>query len=696
MSFQDKASFIWSVADLIRGPYKPNQYGKVILPLTVLRRLDCLLEPTRDQVRAKFDELKRKDMSPQAIEPILNRAAAPPGWPKARSFLLHNTSKLDFKRLKDDPNNIARNLTQYIKGFSPKAREIFEHFGFSEHIEKLDKANRLYLVVARFADIDLHPDIVRNIEMGYIFEELIRKFSEAANETAGDHFTPREVIRLMVNILFDPDGEVLRKQGAVRTLFDPACGTGGMLSVAEEYLAELNPDATLEVFGQDYNDESYAICGSDMLIKGQNIEHIVFGNSFTEDGFDGEQFDYLLANPPFGVEWKPEEDMIRAEHDRQGGRFDAGLPRINDGSLLFLQHMISKMKPIKSKKANGGSRIAIVFNGSPLFTGDAGSGESNIRRWIIENDWLEAIIALPNQLFYNTGIYTYIWIVTNRKAPQRRGKVQLINAIKFYGKMRKSLGNKRNEISEDQIADITRIYGEFQHDDTRELEVDGELQRTFVSKVFDNEDFGCRKITIERPLRLNFAVTDERLARVQEAKPFLKLATSKKRKDTKAAQAEVEAGRKQQEAILNALGTLEGEGVVKDREAFSKAMKSAFKQADLKVPAALFKAILMALAERDDTAEVCIDAKGAPEPDPELRDYENVPLKEDIAEYMEREVLPHVPDAWVDESKTKIGYEINFNRYFYTYTPPRPLEEIETDLKLIEAEIAGMLAEVTE
>lgn len=682
MNFNDKVAFIWSVADLLRGPYRPNQYGKVILPLTVLRRLDCLLEPTRKKVLEKQEELKRKGMSPQAIEPILNRTAAPSGWPKDRPFLVHNTSRFDFQRLKEDPNHIARNLAQYIKGFSSDVRRIFEHFGFAEHIEKLDKANRLYLVVSRFADIDLHPGAVTNTEMGYIFEELIRKFSEAANETAGDHFTPREVIRLMVNLLFEEDGEALTKKGIVRTLFDPACGTGGMLSVAEEYLAELNPDAKLEVFGQDYNDESYAICGSDMLIKGQNIEHIVFGDSFTEDGFPGERFDYMLANPPFGVEWKPEEDIIRQEHDRKGGRFDAGLPRINDGSLLFLQHMISKMKPIDPKKPNGGSRIGIVFNGSPLFTGDAGSGESNIRRWIIENDWLEAIIALPDQLFYNTGIYTYLWIVTNRKERGRRGKIQLVDGTSFFKKMRKSLGNKRNEVCDGQRDDITRLYGQL---------VDGEHVR-----VFDNADFGYQRITVERPLRLNFAVDDERLARVQEAAAFAALATSRKRKDTKAAQAEIEAGRREQEAILATLRTLAGQGVVRNREAFSEQMKAAFKKADLKVPAALFKAILMALAERDETAEVCTDAKGNPEPDPELRDYENVPLKEDIGAYMQREVLPHVPDAWVDESKTKIGYEINFNRYFYKYSPPRPLEEIEADLKRIEGEIAGMLAEVTE
>jgi len=484
----------------------------------------------------------------------------------------------------------------------------------------------------------------------------------------------------MVNLIFLPDGDILTTKGIVKTLFDPACGTGGMLSVAEGYVRELNPDARLEVFGQDYNAQAYAVCGSDMMIKGQNIDHIRFGDSFTNDYMAGKKFDYMLANPPFGVEWKPEADFIKREHEEQGfgGRFGAGLPRINDGSLLFLQHMIDKMK----NRKEGGTRLAIVFNGSPLFTGGAGSGESEIRRWIIENDWLEAIVALPDQLFYNTGISTYLWIVTNRKASSRKGKVQLIDATSFFKKMRKSLGNKRHEVCEDQRDEITRLYGN--------------LDENEHVRIFDNDDFGYRRITVERPLKLNFAVTEERLSRVKKAKPFTNLATSKKRKDTKAAKAEIAEGIKLQKAILSALESLDLKNVVKNREEFVEMMSGAFKEAGIKVPAALFKAILMALAERDETADICTDSKGNPEPDPELRDYENVPLKKDVDEYMKREVLPHVPDAWIDESKTKIGYEINFNRYFYKYTPPRPLEEIEADLKKIEKEIADMLAEVTE
>ena len=668
-NFGEKVSFIWSVADLLRGPYRPNQFKDVMLPLTVLRRLDCVLEPTKDEVLNRMKKLEGGKV--KNVEPILCRVTGVP---------FYNTSRYTFEKLKGDPNNIAANLTNYIKGFSARAREIIEHFGFEDHIAKLDKADRLYLVIQRFSQIDLHPERVSNIEMGYIFEELIRRFNEASNEEAGDHFTPREVIRLMVNLLFMPDSDVLTTRGIVKTLYDPACGTGGMLSVAEDYVRELNPDAQLEVFGQDYNSQSYAICGSDMMIKGQNIDHIAFGDSFTDDHFPRHKFDYMLANPPFGVEWKPEESAIRREHEEQGfgGRFGAGLPRINDGSLLFLQHMISKMKDPKE----GGTRLGIVFNGSPLFTGAAGSGESEIRRWIIENDWLEAIVALPDQLFYNTGIFTYLWIVTNRKEPSRRGKIQLVDATSFFKKMRKSLGNKRNEICDEQRDEITRLYGQF---------AEGEHVR-----IFDNADFGYQRITVERPLRLNFAVTDERLARLREAPAFANLATSRKRKDTKAAQTEIEEGRRQQEAILEALQTLAALGVVKNRDIFANTMQAAFKKAGLKVPAALQKTILMALAERDETADICTDAKGNPEPDPDLRDYENVPLKESIDDYMKREVLPHVPDAWVDHSKTKIGYEINFNRYFYKYTPPRPLEEIEADLKKIEGEIADMLAEVTE
>ena len=668
-NFSEKVSFIWSVADLIRGPYRPNQYKDIMLPLTVLRRLDCVLESTKEEVLQKQKQLSGGKV--KNMDPILCRLTGVP---------FYNTSRFSFNKLKGDPNNVAPNLINYIKGFSSRAREIIDHFGFEEHIAKLDKADRLFLVVSKFCTIDLHPDHVTNIEMGYIFEELIRRFNEASNEEAGDHFTPREVIQLMVDLLFMSDDETLTQKGIVKTLFDPACGTGGMLSVAEAYMRAHNPDGSLEVFGQDYNDQAYAICGSDMMIKGQDIAHIAFGNSFTEDHFHNKKFDYMLANPPFGVEWKPEADTIKCEHEEQGfgGRFGPGLPRINDGSLLFLLHMISKMKD----PTQGGTRLAIVFNGSPLFTGSAGSGESEIRRWIIENDWLEAVVAMPDQLFYNTGISTYLWIVTNRKNPSRRGKIQLVDGTTFFKKMRKSLGNKRNEICEDQRADITRLYGDYKH-----------VEQV---RIFDNNDFGYRRITVERPLRLNFQVNEERLNRLKETNAFTNLATSKKRKDTKAAEAEIAQGKAFQQSILSALDIFTDNGTIKSRKTFSDLLKKVFKESDLKIPAPLFKAILMALSERDEEADICTDSKGNPEPDSDLRDFENVPLKEDVDEYMQREVLLHVPDAWIDESKTKIGYEINFNRYFYKYTPPRPLEEIEADLKKIEQEIADMLSEVTE
>ncbi|MEA2034900.1 MAG: class I SAM-dependent DNA methyltransferase [Euryarchaeota archaeon] len=672
-NFNEKVSFIWSVADLLRGPYRPNQYKDVMLPLTVLRRLDCVLEPTKDEVIKKYKNLENSKLTDP--EGILNRIAG-------QSF--HNTSPFTFEKLKGDPDNIAANLTQYIKSFSSHAREIIEHFGFEEHIDKLEKADRLYQVVAKFCEIDLHPDKVSNIEMGYIFEELIRRFNEASNEEAGDHFTPREVIRLMVNLIFAPDNDTLTTKSIVKTLYDPAAGTGGMLSVSEEYLRELNPDGMLEVFAQDYNPHSYAICGSDMMIKGQSLDNIRFGDSFTNDYFSDKKFDYMLANPPFGVEWKPQQNVIKKEHDEQGygGRFGAGLPRINDGSFLFLQHMISKMKDL----GEGGTRLAIVFNGSPLFTGAAGSGESDIRKWIIESDWLDAVVALPDQLFYNTGISTYLWVVTNRKEKHRRGRIQLIDATGFFLKMRKSLGNKRNEIGDgrygkaDHIGEITRLYGDF---------TDGDYV-----KIFDNTDFGYQRITVERPLRLNFVVNEERLEKVREVKQFVSLATSKKRKDKEEAEAEITEGKKMQQSILDALDTISLNCLVKNRDEFTKLMKKAFLDSGLKIPGALFKAILMALSEQDGTADICTDKNGNPEPDPKLRDYENVPLKEDVGSYMSREVLPHVPDAWVDESKTKTGYEINFNRYFYKYTPPRPLEEIEAELKGIEREIAEMLEEM--
>jgi type I restriction enzyme M protein len=511
----------------------------------------------------------------------------------------YNTSKLDFPRLLGDPAQIAENLTEYIRSFSPNARDVLERFKFGDQIEKLDESNLLFQVVQQFASVDLHPEVVPNHMMGSIFEELIRRFAEQSNETAGEHFTPREVIRLMVDVLFVEDGELLGKKGILKTLYDPACGTGGMLSVAEEHLRARFPGARLEVFGQELNDESYAICRADMMIKGQEADNIARGNSFSEDGHADRKFDYMLSNPPFGVEWKKVQGVIEKEAKLgHQGRFGAGLPRINDGSLLFLQHMLSKRKPLDPHKGTGGSRLAVVFNGSPLFTGDAGSGESEIRRWIIENDWLEAILALPDQLFYNTGISTYIWVLTNRKEKPRKGKVQLIDARQFYVKMRKSLGNKRNKIGDkdegepDQIGEITRIFGNFRDGETRQFTVDGREKTLVVSKVFDNADFGFHKITVERPLRLNFQASEERIKRLDDESGFRNLATSNKKSET-ARREEIAAGEKRQEAIrefLRALGKATGGKVFKDRAAFLAELTALARKTDVRLTSAELKA----------------------------------------------------------------------------------------------------------
>jgi type I restriction enzyme M protein len=654
---RNHASLIWSVADKLRGVYKQSEYGRVILPLVVLRRLDCVLEPTKADVLARATKLKGRV---ENVAPVLESVAG-------EQF--YNTSPLDFRRLLDDPANVAGNLRSYIAGFSPSAREVIEKFGFDTQIVRLERANLLYLVVSQFADVDLHPNAVSNLEMGYLYEELVRRFSELSNETAGEHFTPREVIRLMVNLLFVEDEDVLTKRGIVKTLFDPACGTGGMLSIAEDYLRELNPAARLEVFGQELNEETYAMCRSDMMLKGQDASHIVQGNSFDDDGHRGRTFDYMLANPPFGVEWKSVERFVKDERERLGfrGRFGAGLPAINDGSFLFLQHMISKMKPT----AEGGSRLAIVFNGSPLFTGAAGSGPSEIRRWIIENDWLEAVVALPDQLFYNTGISTYFWVVTNRKSAERRGKVQLVDARELWVKMRKSLGEKRKAISPEQIEEITRLYGTY--------EENGQV------KIYRNDQFGYQRITVERPLRLRYSGDGAR-ERLETSKAFAKL------------------GDEQREGLLGVVGALGALSTTDRAEAHAAAATT-----NGTVSKAEEKALLEALVVRDT------EAPALDESDPELRDQENVPLpdepvtfesdpsallgsepcRHEVEKYMAAEVLPYVPDAWVDHAKTKIGYEIPFTRHFHKYVPPRPLEEIDEEIRALEEEIHELLGEVT-
>ena len=574
------SSFIWAVADLLRGDYRQSDYGKVILPFTVLRRLDCVLDSTKPAVLAELAAKEKLGVNPA---PFLSRITG-------RQFF--NASPLDLKKLLGDPTHVATNLFAYIQGFSPEVRDIFEHFEFQTQIERLSKAGLLYQVTEKFCQIDLHPDKVSNADMGTVFEELIRKFAELSNETAGEHFTPREVIRLMVNLLFVEDDEVLAKPGVVRTLYDPTAGTGGMLSVAGEYLHEHNPKASLAVYGQELNPESYAICKADMLIKGQDVANIVFGNTLSDDGHPTKTFDYMLSNPPFGVEWKKVEREVRKEHQDKGfaGRFGPGLPRVSDGSMLFLLHLISKMRPA----TEGGSRFGIVLNGSPLFTGGAGSGESEIRRYVLENDLLESIVGLPTDMFYNTGIATYVWILSNRKPAARKGKVQLIDASGMWQKMRKSLGSKRKELSDAHIDRITRLFGHFE--EASDHDADGSARP--ISRILDNEDFGYHSITVERPLRGQ----DGNVVLGQKGKQ-----------------------------------------------------------------------------------------KGKPQPDSSLRDTENVPYKDDVAEYFKREVLPHAPDAWIDSDKTRVGYEIPFNRHFYVFKPPRPLAEIDADLKASTDRILEMI-----
>lgn len=685
---------IWDICNLLRGPYKRNEYRKVILPLTVLRRFDCLLAATKAEALGKYQTVKGK---PDSV--VLGTLQKVTGHP------FYNLSKLDFTTLQNDPNNLAPNLNSYINAFSPNIRAIMDKFAFDQQIGKMAEKNLLFEVIKKFSKIDLTPGHVDNLQMGYVFEELIRIGAEQANEEAGEHFTPREVIRLMVELLLSPEKDLARSH-VVKTIYDPACGTGGMLSVAESYIRELNKDANPMLFGQDWNDEAWAVCKSDMLIKGEDADNIRMGDSFTDDKFqtdpDGQKytFDYMLANPPFGVSWKQQERYITQERDKLGydGRFGAGLPRVNDGALMFLQHMISKMRPPEK----GGSRIAIVFNGSPLFTGDAGGGESEIRRWIIENDWLETIVALPDQLFYNTGISTYIWIVTNRKEKPRKGKVQLIDARQFFVKMRKSLGNKRNEIGDgtekkpDQIKEISQIHGNFKHDEQHSFTIDGQKKKLIVSKIFDNEDFGHHKITVERPLKLNFQASDERLERLEAESAFKNLATSAK-KNEKDRLKDIEEGKQRQQEIrdlLRALAEKSKGKLYKDRKAFLTDLKALDRARDVRLSASELKAVINALGERDEMAEICRDRNGEAEPDSDLRDTENVPLKEGIQDYFKREVLPHVPDAWIDESKTKIGYEIPLNRHFYRYEPPRPLEDIEQDIKALEKDILALLREV--
>ncbi|MEU9402437.1 class I SAM-dependent DNA methyltransferase [Streptomyces sp. NPDC048242] len=649
------ANDIWSVADLLRGDYKRHEYGQVILPFTLLRRLDAVMAPTRDAVRARNAslEVQNKDR-------LLELAAKLP---------FYNTSDQDFASIASDAPNVAKNLRDYINGFSPNVRKILSRFDLDNQITRLAGAKILYKVVGKFNTMrDL--DKLSNHDMGYVFEHLIRKFAEDSNETAGEHFTPREVIKLMVNLLIAPDAETIAGEGQVINILDPACGTGGMLTAAEDHIKSINPRAKVYLFGQELNAESWAICQSDMLMRNQP-GRIHFGNSFSDDGYPDQKFDYMLANPPFGVEWKKVKDEVEAEAEiGHAGRFGAGTPRINDGSFLFLQHLLSKMEPVEGK----GTRLGIVFNGSPLFTGAAESGESKIRQWILENDWLEGIVALPDQLFYNTGISTYFWILSNRKPEKLRGKVALLDARDQWEKMRKSFGDKRKQINEEQIKRITELYV-----DALKGAVDENHSDHAKVKVFKTRDFGYHRITVERPLKLRFEITEDTLAALENAKALAKW-----------------DGR---EALVDALRGLTGVVWWTKQEA-RDALHAAVAAEGAQWPgtAALLKGVWGAVSVSDPKGEVQKAKKAGiekPLPDPDLRDYENIPLDEEIETYFAREVTPHVPDAWIDHEKTKVGYEIPFTRHFYVYTPPRPLAEIDAELRELEAQIQKLLGEVT-
>jgi len=650
-SHSRQAAFIWSVADLLRGDFKQSQYGRIILPFTLLRRLECVLAPTKQDVVDAAHQYRDK---PDGVrEQLLLRAAKQPFF---------NASKLTLATLSS--TQTANDLMSYVQSFSQDAREIFEHFEFENFVQQLSANDLLYKVVEAFAKTDLSPERLSNFGMGLVFEELIRKFAESSNETAGEHFTPRDIVHLTTSLVLTNQDARL-KSGGIVTVYDPTAGTGGFLSESDEYMQQVSGGMSVSLHGQELNPESYAICKADMLVKGQEVKQIKLGNTLANDQLAGEHFDFMLSNPPFGVEWKKVQKQVLDEHKQKGfnGRFGPGLPRVSDGSLLFLMHLVSKMRPTQQ----GGSRIGIILNGSPLFTGGAGSGESEIRRYLLQHDMVEAIVGLPTDMFYNTGIATYVWILSNAKPAERRGKVQLINATGRASKMRKSLGSKRQYVADEDIEAIVRLYGQ---------NLEGE-----ESKIFPVDAFGYRRITVERPLRLNFQATPERLAKLDDEKPIQKL------------------GEAEREAIKVACATLDSEQRYTNRDAFTKALKSALKAGRLKIGAPMQKAILNALSERDPEADICLDSKGNQEPDSSLRDNENVPLNESVFDYFKREVQPHVPDAWVDEDKRDeqdgrigiVGFEIPFNCHFYQFKPPRPLEAIDADLKACTDRIKQMI-----
>ncbi len=700
MTHSEIVSFIWSVADLIRDTFKRGKYQDVILPLTVLRRLDCVLEPTREKVLKRQRQLTDRNL--KNLDAQLRRASG---------LSFYNTSRYDFKSLLEDAPHLPDNLRNYIAGFSSNMREVLERFGFGNTISLLHESNLLFQVMEKFKNLDLHPDRVDNAAMGTIFEELIRRFNEALNENPGEHFTPRDVIHLMVDLMLAGDERSLRQEGTVRTIYDPCCGSGGMLLLAKQRITSgwrengkqqrraVSENAIIYLFGQEVNPETWAISRSDMYIKdpdGEDADRIGFGSTLSQDRHPDRRFDYLIANPPYGKDWKRDAAAVRQEHERgSAGRFEPGLPRISDGQMLFLLHMLARMKAT----SDGGSRIALIMNGSPLFSGDAGSGESEIRRHVLENDLLEALVALPEQLFYNTGIATYVWVLTNRKAAKRKGKVHLIDASSFWTPMRKSLGDKRRKISAEASRDVLKILRAFQDRETRCTETGDEPQDAVVSRIYPRRHFGFRKITVERPLRLNFKASPERVERLKESRAFQKLAESGKR--GAAGEQEKEKGRAMQKLILEIMESLPKK-TVRDREKFARRLEAVAQQRAVRLSPPVKQAILQSLAERDPKAEICQDQDGRPEPDPELRDTENVPLLESVEEFFEREVLAHFPDAWINADKRDardgeigiVGYEISFNRCFYQYKAPRNLEDIEKELRETEDAIIAMLGDL--
>jgi len=664
-NFQEKATFIWDLADLLRGAYKRNEYQKVILPFTVLKRFDSVLEYSKQDVIDKYNTYKDSMGNLELLESIAVDK-------EGNKLGFYNYSKYDFRSLLADPDHIEENLMHYLDSFSPNVQDIFDNFYIKTHINRLSKADLLFLLIKKFSEskVDLHPDKVSNHEMGTIFEELIRKFSEQSNEEAGEHFTPRDVVKLMTHLIFIENGIHLKDKNLIKLIYDPACGTGGMLTSCKNFIHELNDAVEVVLYGQEVNEEIYAICKADMLIKGENSDNIKGPSStLSDDQLSGDTFDYMISNPPYGRKWEQDREVVKKEAEQGfNGRFGAGLPRINDGQLLFLEHMLSKMKDTKK------SRIAVITNGSPLFTGDAGSGESDIRKWIIENDYLEAIIGLPDQLFYNTGIRTYIWVLTNEKPEERVGKIQLVDASSNYGKMPKSLGNKRNKLFDDDIDDILSFYNNFQDNDQ--------------IKIFDNHDFGYTKVTVERPLQLNYEVNEERLKNLYAVNPFNNLAKSKS-KDLVVKLKEEKEGKQLQDEIITSLKKIDGS--YSNWDEFEDRVKKSLKK--FKLSPVLIKNIIIALSEHDDTSDYVVDGKGNKKADGKLRDTEKIPLTEDIEEYFQREVLPYYPDAWMDRKKDKIGYEINFTQYFYKYQPPRSLEDIERDIKEVTAEIQELIKE---